>query len=473
MAEILREELGPDVPIIFGCDFNNGTETESYADFRRRVPFMAEAYEDTYGLTPTWGSSKWRSGGDQTEKIGFTPNNIDFVFYTRRFFKPLQVLAYPNWEEEPLEACNLPGYKYPSDHFAHMAVFEEREVDAGLALAEEMYHLAKRDHVTPAHNQVVRDDAGKLVRTDYRFYFPKVDDLSRLQVDRDALLATFRKYRSYFTDATAWDVSPEQALNVDGVLAQVTGADAVDFGMYKTKVTDQGRRMNKHNQLRCDMEHEGAVYRTYTILKHSMLCGGVDKTLASCTPATLMVEAKNKFNGSENPMYAKFKKLEITKAELVEHLAAAKELWVRKFVRKTMHKGAFTTREEWQGRNYDLEALTEELQQMPMKVLQGAFADVTTPSLQRELSEQAGRTVTGDEALIHVIRTSLQQRNEEPVAAQMRPQQAQEPNDEKEQPARGGPQDQTVAPQDPAQAQADGNDRPQDIRRRLMGQERC
>merc|ERR1712000_567645 len=373
LAEILREELGPNVPIIFGCDFNNGTETESYADFRRRVPFMAEAYEDTYGLTPTWGSSKWRSGGDQTEKIGFTPNNIDFVFYTRRFFKPLQVLAYPNWEEEPLEACNLPGYKYPSDHFAHMAVFEEREVTPARALVEEMYHLAKRNHVAPAHDQVVRDDAGKLVRTDYRFYFPKVDDLSRLQVDRDALLATFRKYRSYFTDdATAWDtmgVNPEQALNVDGVLAQVTGADAVDFGM------------NKHNQLRCDMEHEGAVYRTYTILKHSMLCGGVGKTLASCTPASLILEAKNKFNGSKNAMYKKFNKLEITKAELVEHLAAAKELWVRKFVRKTMHKGAFTTRPEWQGRNYDLRDLDRELRQpeMPTKVLQGAFADVAIP----------------------------------------------------------------------------------------------
>merc|ERR1711964_68169 len=139
-------------------------------NFRRQVPFMAEAYEDTYGRSPTWESSKWRSGGDQTEKIGYTPNNIDFVFYTRQFFKPLAVLAYPNWEAEPLEACNLPGYKYPSDHFAHMAVFEERNgVTAAQALAEEMYHLVKRDQVTPS--QDIAAVSGKVVR--YKYCFPK------------------------------------------------------------------------------------------------------------------------------------------------------------------------------------------------------------------------------------------------------------------------------------------------------------
>jgi hypothetical protein len=463
MAEILRDELGPNVPIIFGCDFNNGTETESYADFRRQVPFMAEAYEDTYGLSPTWGSSKWRSGGGQTEKIGFTPNNIDFVFYTRRFFKPLQVLAYPNWEKEPLEACNLPGYKYPSDHFAHMAVFEERDVSPAHALVEEMYHLVKRNHVTPAHDQEVRDDAGKLVRMDYRFYFPKVDAAPE-GVDRAVILRTFQKYRSYFTEATAWDtmgVSPGQALNADGVLyAQVAGADAVDFAIYKDKATDQARRMNKHNQLRCDMEKQGAVYRTYAILKHSILCGGGraiedgGATLASCTPKTLMVEVKNKFNGSKNPMYKKFNKLEITKAELIANLAAAKELWVRKFVRKTMMKGAFTNRPEWEGRNYDMRTLSQDLAQIPTGVLLGAFAD-------------AQRLNT--EALIENIIPRLEQANEESMArAQMAAQQAPEVNDEKSQ-----PQNEPVVPQDPAQPQADGRRSPrQNQGRRLMEQER-
>merc|ERR1711964_898739 len=151
------------------------------------------------------GSSKWRSGGAQTEKIGFTPNNIDFVFYNRRFFKALGVLAYPNWEEEDLEACNLPGYKYPSDHFAHMALFEERDVHPAQALMEEMYHLVKRNHVTPAHNKEVRNDAGKLERTDYRFYFPDVK-AALAEVSEQDIVETFYKYRSYLrrSDEDDW-----------------------------------------------------------------------------------------------------------------------------------------------------------------------------------------------------------------------------------------------------------------------------
>merc|ERR1711964_739264 len=262
MAEILREELGPNVPIIFGCDFNNGTETESYVNFRRQVPFMAEAYEDTYGRSPTWGSSKWRSGGDQTEKIGYTPNNIDFVFYTRRFFKPLAVLAYPNWEAEPLEACNLPGYKYPSDHFAHMAVFEERDVTPEVALTEEMYHLVKRDQVTPCYDQAVYEDSGKLVRMDYRFYFPEcpeaADILAFLSNDPEVaekkatVFETFKKYRPY---RNMGEVEFNQRFNVD-VFTAAKQADTVDYNTYCEKVTDQALRMNKHNQLRVDMEKE-------------------------------------------------------------------------------------------------------------------------------------------------------------------------------------------------------------------------
>jgi hypothetical protein len=397
MAEILRLELGPNVPIIFGCDFNNGTETESYGDFRRQVPFMAEAYEDTYGMSPTWGSSKWRSGGDQTEKIGFTPNNIDFVLYSRRFFKPLGVLAYPNWEDEPLEKCNLPGRKYPSDHFAHMAVFEERNVSHEEALVEEMYHLVKRNHVTPAHNQEIRDNAGKLERMDYRFYFPnKVSNPIPEGITNADILATFYKYRTYLRpeNEPLWETmedqddvvfSPEAIMPADlGHFNHVAGADRVDFGVYCREVKEQACRMNKHNQKRCDMEKEGAVYRTYTVLKHFILCenkanlvgvrdGRVD---LACTVDTLMAAHKAKFGKGKVKMYKKFDKLPITEAEMRENLDAAKALWVTKFVQKSKNKGHFAPkRAEWglQHRNYELRH--EELLTLPEPVLLGVFAD--------------------------------------------------------------------------------------------------
>merc|ERR1711964_786192 len=171
MAEILKKELGANVPIIFGCDFNNGTETKSYDSFRKEVPFMAEAYEDVYGRSPLWGSSKWRSGGGQTHKIGHTPNNIDYIFYTRQFFNTLSVLAYP---EEDLETCNLPGFKYPSDHFAHMATFQERDEELvggnkNIALLEEMFHLLMRENTVPSTDTIIRDAEGKQVRVDYTY----------------------------------------------------------------------------------------------------------------------------------------------------------------------------------------------------------------------------------------------------------------------------------------------------------------
>jgi len=445
LAEILRDELGPNVPIIFGCDFNNGTETESYADFRRQVPFMAEAYEDTYGMSPTWGSSKWRSGGAQTEKIGFTPNNIDFVFYNRRFFKALGVLAYPNWEEEDLEACNLPGYKYPSDHFAHMALFEEREVTPEQALLEEMYHLVKRNKVTPAHNKEVRNDAGQLERTDYRFYFPDVKaPLANAGVTAEHIVATFYKYRSYLrrSDENDWanlKILPEDpAVNLDALAGELaagfadfgTQFDAVNFDMYKTKVTVQAGIMNKHNQMRCDMEKEGAVYRTYTILKHLILCAGGKVTLEMCTPKLLLDGAKAKFEcaNKHKKLYKKFDKLPITEAEVNENLDAAKALWVRKFIRKTKRKKHFAAdRAEWSGenlRNYDLTG--RELEMMSQEALLGAFSDA--------------QNIQQGQLIDHILQGLRQPQapQQAPVGQPMR-----NPDEEKS----NAPQDQVAAPQ--------------------------
>merc|ERR1711964_406156 len=146
-----------------------------------------------------------------------------------------------------------------------------------------------------------------------------------------------------------------------------------NFDMYKTEVTKQAHGMNKHNQMRCDMEKEGAVYRTYTILKHYILCQGGKATLADCTPELLLEQTKAKFNPSteqQKQMYKKFDKLPITKAELDENLDAAKAMWVRKFVRKTKKKGHFAPkREEWQDKTYDLKTTVYKMEWPTLKTL--------------------------------------------------------------------------------------------------------
>merc|ERR1711964_14475 len=316
-----------------------------------------------------------------------------------------------NWEAEPLEACDLPGYKYPSDHFAHMAVFEERDVTPEVAITEEMYHLVKRDQVTPCYDQAVYEDSGKLVRMDYRFYFPEcpeaADILAFLPNDpevaekRATVFETFKKYRPY---RNMGEVEFNQRFNVDAFTA-AKQADTVDYNMYCEKVTDQALRMNKHNQLRVDMEKEDAIYRTYTILKHFILCAGGKAKLADATPEELIKQASAKCstcggsgkkedgekcdtcagnkktpfgctNGHQK-LYKKFNKLPITLAEVKKNIKAAKEMWVTKFVRKTVLKGGIALgREEWADRNYALSESDAELASMPMKVLLGAFADV-------------------------------------------------------------------------------------------------
>jgi len=156
LGDILSKELGPNIPILFGCDFNNGTNTQSYGAFRNVVPFMAEAYEDVYGESPSWGSAKWRNAGGQPEKLGVTPNNIDFLFYTRKYFKTLAVLGYPT---EDIEFCNLPGFKYPSDHFAHMAIYEEQDLSEKDAFRQEAFALARMEEIKELSLEELREMA--------------------------------------------------------------------------------------------------------------------------------------------------------------------------------------------------------------------------------------------------------------------------------------------------------------------------
>merc|ERR1711964_673984 len=230
--------------------------------------------------------------------------------------------------------------------------------------------------VTPCYDQAVYEDSGKLVRMDYRFYFPEcpeaADILAFLPNDpevaekRATVYETFKKYRPY---RNMGEVEFNQMFNVDAFTA-AKQADTVDYNTYCEKVTDQALRMNKHNQLRVDMEKEDAIYRTYTILKHFILCAGGKATLDTATPEVLIQAAKDKFNctnGHKN-LYKKFDKLPITLAEATENIKAAKEMWVTKFVRKTVNKGSFAPkRTEWTDSNYELSEA--ELRSMPMEVL--------------------------------------------------------------------------------------------------------
>merc|ERR1711964_874651 len=353
MAEILKKELGRNVPIIFGCDFNNGTETKSYDSFRREVPFMAEAYEDVYGRSPLWGSSKWRSGGGQTHKIGHTPNNIDFIFYTRQFFNTLSVLAYP---EEDLETCNLPGWRYPSDHFAHMATFEERDDgDEASALAEELFHLLIRENAIPSTNTIIRD------RVDYTYKTDKTClPLAPEEITRENMVAVIKKCRPFYTDCiprcgecngtgTRWDTAEASGWSVKKSSNQCakchgSGLPAVEILFKKLKkayeadqgatyikcVKAQANKMNAHNKRRTPIEEDGEKYRTYTIIKalYSLKKAGCgyneidDIDNAKTTDILKFIEDKDYFKKLPEEMekYQKLFELPITEEELVKYL---------------------------------------------------------------------------------------------------------------------------------------------------------
>merc|ERR1711964_762292 len=245
-----------------------------------------------------------------------TPNNIDYIFYTRQFFNTLSVLAYP---EEDLEKCNLPGWKYPSDHFAHMATFQERddscfkckgtgEKDSeeacencdgtgkgsparneNIALLEEMFHLLMRENAVPSTDTIIRDAEGEQVRVDYTYDCDS--KLAHKEITRENMLAVFKKCRPFYTELIRGMIPRCVECNGTGkqwgytgwspcAICDGSGLPAAENTLLNLKhfvadqgetyincVKDQATRMNKHNKKRIIMEKEGEEYRTYTILK--------------------------------------------------------------------------------------------------------------------------------------------------------------------------------------------------------------
>jgi len=119
-----------DIPMIYGCDFNtdywekeNDHEYQVYIEFENTINKhgvqMEPAYKDVYGEVLPMTCPKWRPGGDQKEKLGVTATAIDFVLHTPHF-TCAAVQEFPATSE--IEPSYFPGYKYPSDHPAMVAV---------------------------------------------------------------------------------------------------------------------------------------------------------------------------------------------------------------------------------------------------------------------------------------------------------------------------------------------------------------
>jgi len=363
IAEIIKEEIGENMPLICGFDFNNNTESKTYRLFRQQLPFIGEAYEDLYGKSPSWGSSKWRSSGSQPDKIGYTPNDIDFVFYNKRFLKTRAVWAYPACADNSvqLEECNLPGLKYPSDHFAHMAVFEELPTGQDLQQVqfEELYHLIKRDYIT----------GGQL---------PKWFGTSQMPVvEFSAVAKTLGEYRSVGTackNNTLSEVEKQQCKCLECTYKTEEGQTSVMDGLqelykadepqnyerYEECVLRQMRQLDALDAQKQQMMKEHVFYRSYVLLKYAILNKVARLNSTSDTLMKFIKETFTEINGqidatfkddqmkaeSEKQrvgklkMYKKFGIFPITLEELEEHLTNARVLWLQKHLSKTKARGA-------------------------------------------------------------------------------------------------------------------------------------
>merc|ERR1711964_102951 len=317
LADILSVELGQDIPILFGCDFNNGTETESYKEFRDLTPQLAEAYEDVYGESPAWGSSKWRNAGGQPEKLGVTPNNIDFLFYSRKYFQTLAVKGYPT---EDIEFCNLPGFKYPTDHFAHMAIYRETEPQTEKqAVREQALFLAKMQpiklltteelkamredktqkrmkEIIKQNKSITLDDARKAMFENTPVQFDKVMATPMTvcpsdNVEQEEFSIRVNLRRKYDTD---YESVPEYK-NVHNMLAyfegELTQPEKEKLHYVRAKeekyinlLIDQEIELRKHNPKRSAMEKFDLEYSSYVLMCNYLCCPGKEGTDVTRNP---------------------------------------------------------------------------------------------------------------------------------------------------------------------------------------------
>lgn len=137
--------------------------------------------------------------------------------------------------------------------------------------------------------------------------------------------------------------------------------------------------MNTHNEKRTTLEKQGAVYRTYTILKHMILCDPRKYSVAlsaedlfnnrtafykciSCDGTKLDGQGAKcqacKETGTRNVpnrglIYKKFQKLPITLTEVQDNIDEARVMWLGKVIFKTLKNGKFTNRAEWENEDPD------------------------------------------------------------------------------------------------------------------------
>merc|ERR1711964_339564 len=100
---------------------------------------------------PEFTTSKWRKGGQQVDKQGITNQTIDYIFYTEEI-ECAQILALP---KEKIEACYMPGWKYPSDHFciaADLVFMPQEQTRRRMAQRE---HSNRRD--SPAMTRLLKE----------------------------------------------------------------------------------------------------------------------------------------------------------------------------------------------------------------------------------------------------------------------------------------------------------------------------
>jgi len=125
------------MPVIFGCDFNNKPEddednshrifyeelkmkkggykvTSAYGKVRSEGKYGASpTYQEVMGWEPPFTVDKVRKGGAQKDKVGGVQQTIDFIFYT----KEIECSRILDITKDDLEDCRIVGWRYPSDHF--------------------------------------------------------------------------------------------------------------------------------------------------------------------------------------------------------------------------------------------------------------------------------------------------------------------------------------------------------------------
>lgn len=135
VADLIKREVGDDIPVIFACDFNTNTTTKAYQAFEEKNqkigPQMISSYKTAgSGRETSYTTSKWRKGGPQLDKLGKTTQTIDFIFYSQKDWDVRSTLSIP--DQSTLEPLLMPGWRYPSDHFSLVADLELKSGPANL-----------------------------------------------------------------------------------------------------------------------------------------------------------------------------------------------------------------------------------------------------------------------------------------------------------------------------------------------------